>query len=100
MQKRGKDKMILLIMAYVLIAFTGFAVGRFGDKYGGHMNVPHHWIYGFLCIVTGGAFSAYTLGTTAIAFGVGHFISDMNDFLNLKLYGADEPHEWKFWSIN
>ena len=37
----------------ILFFFIGFAIGRFGDKYGGHLNLPHHWIYGLSLIILG-----------------------------------------------
>ena len=78
--------------------FLGFAIGRIGDKYGGHLLGPHHWIYGIILILVGTVFYSYTFGVAAIFFGAGHFISDLNDFLNLRFYGYDIPHKWRFWS--
>lgn len=92
-------KLLLLLVAQLAIALAGFAVGRLGDKIGGHLRAPHHWIYGLLLIVagifTGGSF----WGTTSISFGLGFFLSDLNDYLHLRFYGVDEPHEWRFWSV-
>ena len=85
--------------------FIGFALGRYGDKYFGHVDyickvpTPHHWILG--AIVAGiGATAPYTLwGVTFIGLGTGHFISDLNDFLKFRFFGKEVPHEWRFWSI-
>lgn len=79
--------------------FAGFAVGRFGDKLGGHLNTFHHWIWGLLLIFLGAYFYSLLWGALAIFFGVGLVISDLDDFLHFRVYGVDEPHEWRFWSI-
>lgn len=94
--------MDILITILILLAtsFLGFAIGRLGDKWGGHLNTPHHWIYGLILIILGVVFFKETLGIMALGFGIGHFISDLDDFLHLRFYGPDEPHEWKFWSID
>jgi len=88
--------MLLLITGL----FVGFALGRFGDKLGGHLNTFHHWIWGILFIIGGVYFySVAILGVLAFSFGVGLVISDFDDLLHFRVYGVDEPHEWKFWSI-
>ena len=33
-------------------------------------------------------------------FGMGIFISDLNDFLNLKFYGVDTVSKFTFWNID
>ena len=90
---------MLIIFVGFLGAFMGFAIGRFGDKWGGHLNAPHHWIYGLIMIIIGIVFVKKFVGIFLLTFGVGHFISDLDDFLHMRIYGVDEPHEWKFWSI-
>ena len=96
--------MILEILAigFVTLIFTflGFAVGRISDKIGGSWDVPHHWIYGLLMMVAGLYYYDYPEGFYAFGFGLGHFISDLKDFLYLRFWGPDEPHEWKFWGID
>lgn len=84
---------------FLIMFFIGFAVGRYGDKWGGHLNTPHHWIYGLLLIIVGIIFIHNNAGIVALSFGIGHFLSDLNDFINMRFYGPDEPHDWKFWSI-
>lgn len=88
------------ILFYILIAFIGYAIGRIGHIYGGQLKSPHHWIYGLILIIVGLIFYKYLLGTIAFYFGVGHFISDLKDFLQLKFYGVDEEGEKKFWGID
>jgi hypothetical protein len=80
-------------------AFAGFAIGRIGDRYGGHIKGPHHWIYGLLVIAFGAIFLSGLLMWAVIAFGLGVFVSDLEDFFKGKVYGVDEPHEWRFWSL-
>jgi len=43
-----------------------------------------------------------TIGMLIFAFGLGHFISDLADFLNLKFYGSDgkEHGKVRFWHID
>lgn len=90
----------LIIIALGLIStFIGFAIGRIGDKYGGHLNAPHHWIYGLILFILGIFYIHTWMGIISLSFGIGHFISDLDDFLHMKIWGVDKPHEWKFWSI-
>lgn len=91
--------LITTIILGLTSCFIGFAIGRFGDKWGGQLKCPHHWIYGLILIGVGLFYFTNYLKIATISFGTGHFISDFEDFLNLKIWGADEPHKWKFWSI-
>lgn len=79
--------------------FIGFAIGRLGDKWGGNLNTPHHWIYGIILIIIGILYIDHNEGIMSISFGIGHFISDLDDFLHMRIWGVDVPHKWKFWSI-
>lgn len=89
----------LIIIGSLISAFIGFAIGRLGDKWAGHLNTPHHWIFGLVLIIVGIIFIDNWIGILFLSFGIGHFISDLNDFLHMRIWGVDEPHEWKFWSI-
>jgi MFS family permease len=89
----------LFLIFIAVSAFAGFAIGRIGDRYGGHINGPHHWIYGLLIAAFGAIFFAGLLMWVAVAFGIGLFISDLEDFFKGKFYGVDEPHDWRFWSL-
>ncbi len=93
-------KSMIEILFYILIMFIGYAIGRIGHIYGGHLKTFHHWIYGSILIILGLIFSKNLLGLLAFSFGVGHFISDFNDFLHLKFYGVDELSKKKFWGID
>ena len=87
-------------LVYFLILFGGYAIGRVSHILGGHLNAPHHWIYGLLSIVVGAIYYSHTLGIYLIMFGVGHTISDLKDMFELKFYGRDEPGPKKFWGID
>lgn len=84
------------VFLYTLLAFVGYAIGRITHIYWGQIKSPHHWIYGLILITLGLLFYGEFLGKIALSFGVGHFISDFRDFLQLKFYGRDEPGEKKF----
>lgn len=87
---------IAIITLYFLL---GFALGRFGDRYGGHLDVLHHWIYGLLMMLLSINLPGPWLALAGWSCGFGVFISDLNDFLHLRIGGADVPHAWRFWSI-
>jgi hypothetical protein len=81
-------------------AFFGFAIGRVGHIFGGHLNTPDHWTYGVLAIFMGAFFYKELWGVVLIAFGIGHTISDLKDMLNLKFYGPDKVDVKRFWGID
>ena len=92
--KITKEQIILFALVFI-----AFAAGRFGDLIGGGWNFMHHWIPGAALIVFGLKFKNKYSGYL-IAIGVGLVISDLNDLINLRFWGVDVPHVWKFWSIN
>ncbi len=92
--------MLIIIIIAAVSAFVGFAIGRLGDKYGGHLVGPHHWIYGVILIAVGAYYLNHLTGIAALSFGTGHFISDLNDFLHFRIGGVDIPHKWRFWNID
>ena len=87
-------------MAFLVIAFAGFAIGRITHILGGHLNTPDHWIYGVLAILVGASFHSQDWGRLLIAFGIGHTLSDLKDMIHLKFYGPDEVEIKKFWGID
>ena len=87
-------------LVLAVLCFVGYAIGRIGHILGGHLNTPHHWIYGVLLIILGVIFHQHTLAQWAIAFGIGHTISDWNDMIALKFYGPDEPGPKHFWGLD
>ena len=94
--------MITLITTIIILIsiFIGFAIGRYGDKIGGHWRGPHHWIYGLMAIAAGIIYFEGLAMIATVAFGIGVFVSDLKDFLLLRVYGVDVPHKWKFWNID
>jgi hypothetical protein len=87
-------------IAIAIMGFVGFAIGRIGDKYLGYVEklwiFPnlHHWVWGAVLAILGYFWSYYIL-----SFGIGLFISDLNDFLHARIAGKEPPHQWSFWSI-
>lgn len=91
---------ILYILLYILIAFIGFATGRITHIYWGYTKSPHHWIYGLILMILGLIFYKILFGVIVFCFGLGHFISDLDDFLHLRFYGEDKEGEKRFWAID
>lgn len=90
----------------LLIAFAGYLLGRIGDYYLNPLLkdpawAPHHWIYGVILMIIGlVTMENYSIGLWLFSFGVGHFISDFNDFVDLKFIGSDNKDKLKFWGID
>jgi len=80
----------------------GYIFGRTGHLIGGISNSPHHWIYGLLVMIIGFIlYKRYSKMYFLIGFlGIGIFISDLNDFLNLQFYGVDTVKHFTFWNID
>lgn len=92
---------VILIILSISIAFISFAIGRLTDKWGGHYPTPHHWIYGFGLMAGGGLFHNTTIGILAFSFGIGMFVSDLEDFIHFKLWTRDNKEgKWRFWHID
>jgi hypothetical protein len=85
------------IIYFILILFFGFIIGRIGDKFGGYLNFFHHWIYGLILFILG-FFINY--GIYLSSFGLGLFVSDLKDFINLKFYGPDLHKQERFWGFD
>ncbi|MBX4201176.1 hypothetical protein KW786_03580 [Candidatus Parcubacteria bacterium] len=97
----------MVLIYFFLAGFAGYVIGRWADNYlnfwiGDPHYVPDHWIYGFLLMVIGVFIFDNALGLYLFSFGLGHFISDLRDFLNLKFYGKDgkERSQRRFWHID
>ena len=93
------------ILCIIISASVGYLIGRWGHYY---LNkwlknpswAPHHWIYGLLIM-----FSLFlyplSLKWIIFAFGLGLFISDLKDFLEMKIIGSDKEEEHKkFFGID
>ncbi len=92
---------------FILVGLFGYVIGRWSDNYlnfwiGDPHWLPDHWIYGLLLIIIGLFVFQNYLGLSLFSFGVGHFISDLKDFLNLKFYGSDnkDKSQRRFWHID
>ena len=85
---------------YGIIIFVSYAIGRISHILGGHLKTPHHWIYGVVILIVGIIFHHKTWGIYPILFGMGFIISDFNDMINLRFYGADNVKVKKFWGID
>lgn len=98
---------IAIITSFIVTAFMGYLIGRWGDNY---LNfwlkdpswAPHHWIYGLILMILGAFFLKDNLGLWTFAFGFGLFISDLKDFLDLKFWGPDGKNksQIRFWHID
>ena len=95
------------ILENIAAAFLGFLLGRIGDNYiniwmGDPLWLPHHWIYGLILVIIGLHYRKKRMGLALLFFGIGIFISDFNDFTNLKFFAEDFKNGdmIKFWSID
>jgi len=92
-------KNIIFGLFSILIGYTS---GRTGHLIGGLYKSPHHWIYGLLIMIIGFIlYRKYSKLYFLIGFlGLGVFISDLNDFLNLQFYSIDTVSKFNFWNID
>ena len=91
---------MIYLVYYIASGFLGFAAGRIGHIYGGHLKGPHHWIYGLVMVIPGIIEWQSMAFFLLMMFGIGVFVSDLKDFLEFKIYGADPPGEKRFWHID
>lgn len=97
----------LNILVFIFFGFLGYLIGRFGDYY---LNfwmkdpawAPHHWIYGLVLTALGTFYLGDSLASGVIFFGIGLFISDLKDFLELKIIGSDgkDKSQRRFWHVD
>jgi len=98
---------ILNTLNFLVSGFLGYIIGRWADNY---LNIwlkdpawaPHHWIYGLILMVIGIFCFKNNLEIWIFSFGLGLFISDLKDFLDLKLFEPDgkSKETIKFWHID
>jgi Na+/H+ antiporter NhaA len=93
----------ILLLSIVGLAL-GYTLGRIGHCYvnvwiGNPAWVPHHWIYGVF-IMAGSFYFSLTLFIAMFSFGLGHFISDLKDFLELKFFSPDQDGKKRFFHID
>ena len=79
-----------------LYGFGGYALGRLGHVYYGHLDGPHHWIPGLLLV----AYGMHRRSMTTTAFGSGLFVSDLKDFTEMKIWSPDEDDKRWFWGFD
>lgn len=99
--------MLNTAIIFVAVSFLGYAIGRWADNYlnfwmGDPDWAPDHWVYGFVLMYAGiVVFDGY-IELYLFAFGLGHFMSDLNDFMRLKFFGKDNKRRNKvaFWHID
>lgn len=95
-----------MLLLFLLIGFLGYIIGRWADNYlnfwTGDLDwIPDHWIYG-LALMIGSPFFEGLTAVLVFSFGLGHFISDLKDFMNLKAFGSDRKNKSsvRFWHID
>jgi len=93
------------MIIYILMAFAGYILGRFGHVYlnvwtGNSKWFPHHWIYGVLLIILGIIYWHTLLAQYSLYFGIGLFVSDLKDFLGMKFFEPDKEGPKRFWDID
>ena len=73
----------------------GYLIGRISHVAGGN-NTPsiHHWIPGALLIL------ASQCNMSIISFGLGLIVSDLNDFVNMRIYGIAPVEEYKLMGFD
>ena len=98
---------IINVINFLAAAFLGYVIGRWADNY---LNIwlkdpawaPHHWIYGLIVMPIGFFYFTNSLGLLLFSFGLGLLISDLKDFLDLKLFEPDgkTKETRRFWHID
>lgn len=89
-----------LYIIYISVLFISYAIGRIGHILGGHLNTPHHWIYGVISLIVGIIFYKEKWGIFLILIGLGFIISDFKDMIDLKFFGVDDVKIKRFWGID
>jgi len=94
--------MVLLeTLVFGTFSFGSYAIGRMGHVTAGHWDTPHHWIYGIILLFLGILYAASPWSIYAIAIGMGLWISDWYDFLDLRLWGPDKHiKKAEFWGFD
>ncbi len=95
------------VINFLAAAFLGYIIGRWADNY---LNIwlkdppwaPHHWMHGAAFMAVGIFFLEDNWQLWIFFFGLGLFISDLKDFLDLKFFEPDvkTKETRKFWHID
>jgi len=88
-----------------LLVILGYLFGRWSHYYlnlatGNLSWPPHHWLYALVMIILGLFFSETFWGPVFVYFGAGFFVSDWNDFIKLRFFGADDTTKHNFWGFD
>jgi len=92
--------MIKNLLILLTIIFVSYSIGRISHILGGHLNAPHHWIYGVILAIVGLFFRQHQWGQCLIVFGIGFIVSDFKDMIDLKFFGVDDVEIKRFWGID
>ena len=90
----------LFLLFLFFMAFFGYAVGRAGHILTGYRNSLHHWVIALLIMLIAPFFYKHWWGKTLLFFGIGFFISDLNDFIHFRIVSPDVTSEYVFWGID
>ncbi len=93
------NNILMLAILAGASCFLGFAMGRIGDLLFGDLDFLHHWTYPIPLWIISWMYRSEWWAIPLATFGIGLFVSDLDDFLHLRVWGPDEEHEWRFWSI-
>lgn len=93
------------MLDYVVALLAGFTAGRIGHIFGGQiMWIPHHWIFGLLVVFVGVVCvfikKIKYLGIILVFVGLGIFVSDFKDFLQMRIWEPDDAPIIKFFGID
>lgn len=94
-----------MMLNLLLLILLGYIVGRLSHVYlnvwTGNVNwLPHHWIYAIILMIIGIIYWPVMFAKYFLFFGIGFFISDLKDFLKLKVFEPDKEGPKKFWDID
>jgi hypothetical protein len=98
--KRKILNQALFILFLFFMTFFGYAVGRIGHILTGYRNSLHHWILALLIVLLSTFFYKYWWGKPLLFFGIGFFISDLNDFMHFRIISPDVTSEYVFWGVD
>lgn len=96
--KKHKPKHLWLWCA--VIGFVGYAIGRIGSILWGYMNILHHWVPALIIIVLSPFLRKNWWWVLVLSFGIGLFVSDLNDAVHLKIWGVDDVEVQRFWGVD
>ena len=82
------------------VGFIGYAIGRLGSILWGHLDTLHHWVPAIVIILIAPIWRKNWWWVLLLSFGIGLLISDLDDFLNLRVWGVDVHEDQHFWGID